>query len=170
MKRQDLRLITPKFDNFLGDQLKTQLNWEDTCFLPNANSSLLDLVVTNALEKVKNIKTHPNPCGEHVILTWTINVNPDVFKEQFYAYRDFSLLNWENIEPLIALCEPLQELFQFTDPDEIASHLLLGYNSIIDTISPQSRRQIQKSRNRKEAQVNEKNHSESKIPIPHRCK
>ena len=53
---------------------------------------------------------------------------------------------------LIALCEPLQELFQHSDPEAIASLLLEGYNSIIDTISPEVRKQVKSSRKFKQSE------------------
>ena len=58
------------------------MNWDDTRFPTNQASSLLDLVVTNAPAKVDLIRYHPNPCSEHVIVTWNIKVTENIFKEQ----------------------------------------------------------------------------------------
>ena len=82
MKQRDLRLLIPKFDGFLGDQLLTQMNWEDTRFPGNQQSSLLDLIVTHAPEKVDSILAHHNPCSKNVILTWSFKVNPVTYNQQ----------------------------------------------------------------------------------------
>ena len=77
-------------------------------------------------------------------MEWIKTANPIIFKEQFYIYRDTSLLNWDYIQSLIDVSDQLNELFIHTDPDRIAELLLLGYNTIIDTLTPKVRKHIKK--------------------------
>ena len=144
MRRSDLRNLIPLISDFQSTNNVVLVNSKPTRFRQNQRPTLIDLIMTNKPDLIKDHKNIINHCSEHFGVKCEIKAVPDQIYPQFMNIRSRVNLTSSNLMNLIESNQNLCDIFSMTDPDDISDTLLKELNNIINEIAPIKKVQITK--------------------------
>ena len=80
-----------------------------------------------------------NTTSDHDGVIFSLHLRDIQIKEQFYMSRDYGLITFNNIDPLLKTNHNIQSIFNSSNPEFIAERLITGLNEIIDELAPRKR-------------------------------
>ena len=117
-------------------------NHEFTRYAPHQKPSIIDHITSNCPQHLTNIITKPCILADHCSLTFDYNHKPKNLKPRFRMVRDNSKLTKDNLIHEVENNPNLQNLYNLTDPNQVANVLQNELNHIINRLAPKSRVQI----------------------------
>ena len=128
-------------------------------FFRKGVSSCIDFIISNCPSKISNVRTHYNDRDEfgyydvdfnnimsdHVMLSCHYNDNNISIPQQFRSVRNNRLLTKHALNEYFECNDRLNELFSYTDPNQIAEILIGEITVIIESIAPSKRVQCKSS-------------------------
>ena len=139
LSRPELKALTPILEDFFATNNLSQLNWKPTRHQAGCNSSLLDIFASNIPERISEIENFYNTMSEHEGVSCTVLTKTPVKEAKSILLRDYTLVKFEIIQPMIDNSQLLQSLFCDQDPELIAKKLVDGVKEITDVIVTKKR-------------------------------
>merc|ERR1711954_307349 len=146
LARPELKALTPILEDFMTTCNMTQLNWLPTRHQAGCNSSLLDIFLSNILERISGIKNFYNTMSEHEGVMCTLMTKTPVKEVKSILLRDYKLATFDIIQPMIDSNSNLQSLFSDQDLEVISKKLVDGVKEITDAVVIKKRVQARKRR------------------------
>merc|ERR1711954_328339 len=118
-----------------------QLNFRPTRQQAGGNSSLLDLFLSNILERIKNVDNFYNTLSEHEGVKCRLITKSPVKIVKSTIFRDYTNATFNLMMPMVNKSHKLQSLFADTKPEVIAKKLTEGLKEITDLVVTKRRLQ-----------------------------